>query len=56
MMAKPVRQMPYETLGDLFLDFPANGTVENYRRDLNLDTAVATVSYTVNGVHLTQRC
>jgi alpha-L-fucosidase 2 len=56
MMAKPVRQMPHETLGDLFLDFPANGTVENYRRDLNLDTAVATVSYTVNGVHLTQRC
>jgi alpha-L-fucosidase 2 len=50
MMAKPVRQMPYETVGDLFLDFPANGTVENYRRDLNLDKAVATVSYTAKGV------
>jgi alpha-L-fucosidase 2 len=51
MMAVPLRQMPYETLGDLFLDFPTNGPVENYRRDLDLDTAVATVSYTVNGVH-----
>jgi len=51
MMAVPLRQMSYETLGDLYLDFPTNGPVENYRRDLDLDTAVATVSYTVNGVH-----
>jgi alpha-L-fucosidase 2 len=51
MMAAPLRQMPYETLGDLFLVFPTNGPVENYRRELDLDTAVATVSYTVNGVH-----
>ena len=52
MMANPVRQMPYETVGDLFLDFLSpNATVENYRRDLNLDTAVATVSYTANGVN-----
>ena len=52
MMATPLRQMPYETLGDLFLDFGTNAApVENYRRDLDLDTAVATVSYTANGVH-----
>jgi len=51
MMAVPLRQMPYETLGDLWLDFPTNATVENYRRDLDLDTAVASVSYTMNGVH-----
>ncbi len=50
MMAKPLRQMPYETVGDLFLEFPTNAAVENYRRGLNLDTAVATVSYTANGV------
>ena len=51
MMAKPLRQMPYETLGDLLLTFPTNAVVENYRRDLNLDTAVASVSYTANGVY-----
>ena len=51
MMAQPVRQMPYETVGDLFLTFPTNAAVENYRRDLNLDTAVASVRYTANGVH-----
>jgi alpha-L-fucosidase 2 len=52
MMAVPLRQMPYQTLGDLFLDFGTNDApVEDYRRDLDLDTAVATVTYTVNGVH-----
>jgi len=51
MMATPIREMPYETLGDLYLDFSTNAPVEGYRRDLNLDTAVATVSYVVNGVH-----
>ena len=51
LMAVPLRQMPYQTLGDLFLDFGTNAPVENYRRDLDLDSAVATVSYSVNGVH-----
>jgi alpha-L-fucosidase 2 len=50
MMATPLKQMPYETVGDLFLEFPTPASVENYHRDLNLDTAVAGVSYTVNGV------
>jgi alpha-L-fucosidase 2 len=54
MMGNPVRQMSYETVGNLFLTFPAGGTVENYRRDLNLDTAVAGVSYTANGVKYTR--
>jgi alpha-L-fucosidase 2 len=51
MMAVPLRQMPYQTLGDLFLEFSTNGPVTDYRRDLNLDTAVASVSYMANGVH-----
>lgn len=51
MMGNPIKQMPYETVGDLFLTFPTNATVTDYRRDLNLDTAVAGVSYTADGVH-----
>ena len=51
MMAVPLREMPYQTLGDLFLHFDGQGAVSDYRRDLDLDTAVATVSYTANGVH-----
>ena len=46
MMAVPLRQLPYQTMGDLFLDFGTNATPENYRRDLDLDAAVASVSYT----------
>jgi alpha-L-fucosidase 2 len=50
VMSKPLAQMPYETLGDLALTFPAVDSVENYRRDLDLATAVAHVSYNSGGV------
>lgn len=51
MMATPLRQMPYQTMGDLFLDFPTNAAITDYRRNLDIDSAVASVSYTANGVH-----
>jgi alpha-L-fucosidase 2 len=51
MMGKPLKQMPYETVGNLFLTFPANGVITDYRRDLDLHTAVASVRYTEQGVH-----
>jgi alpha-L-fucosidase 2 len=54
MMARPIREMPYQPVGDLILEFPEARQVENYRRDLNLDTAVASVRYTVNGVTFTR--
>ena len=41
VMAKPLAQMPYQTLGDLTLTFPDVDVVENYRRDLDLATATA---------------
>ncbi|HEY3862806.1 MAG TPA: glycoside hydrolase family 95 protein [Verrucomicrobiae bacterium] len=49
MMAKPLREMPYETAGDLFLTFPGAQSATNYRRGLDLDTAIAHVSYTAGG-------
>ena len=45
VMSRPLRQMQYQTIGDLLLDFPNTNGVENYRRDLNLDTAIARVTY-----------
>ena len=51
----PNSEMPYETAGDLMLTFPGSASVENYRRDLNLDTAVAGVEYTAEGVHITRQ-
>jgi alpha-L-fucosidase 2 len=50
VMSKPLAQMPYETVGDLALTFPAAEVAENYRRDLDLATATAHVSYTIDGV------
>src|ERR1044072_3692933 len=50
VMSKPLAQMPYQTLGDLALTFPQVGAVENYRRDLDLATATAHVSYVSGGV------
>ena len=54
MMARPLRQMPYETVGDLLLTFPDVVAVADYRRDLNLDTAIASVTYNVGGVRFTR--
>jgi alpha-L-fucosidase 2 len=50
MMAKPLRQMPFQPVGDLLLTFPDAGNAESYRRDLDLDTAVARVTYQSGGV------
>jgi alpha-L-fucosidase 2 len=54
MMARPLSQMPYQCMGDLLLTFPDANGVTDYRRDLNLDTAVATVTYTIDGVRYTR--
>ena len=50
VMSKPLEQMPYQTVGDLALTFPQVDAVENYRRDLDLATATAHVSFTTGGV------
>ncbi len=47
----PAPELPYQTVGHLTLDFPAPGPVSGYRRELDLDTAIAHVQYTANGVH-----
>jgi alpha-L-fucosidase 2 len=49
VMAKPLAQMPYQTLGDLHMTFDAIDVVERYRRALDLTTATAHVSYTAGG-------
>jgi alpha-L-fucosidase 2 len=48
MMAKPLSEMAYQSAGDLLLSFSAAaGTdqVQDYRRTLNLDSAIAAVSF-----------
>jgi alpha-L-fucosidase 2 len=45
MMAKPLIQMPYGAAGDLLLDFVGMAGADNYRRSLELDTAIATTRF-----------
>lgn len=42
--------MPYQTFGSLLLDFPDHQVFKHYQRDLDLNKAVSSVSYEVDGV------
>ena len=53
-MGVPVLQSPYQTVGDLFLDFPAQESCSAYRRELDLKTAIASTNYEANGVRHTR--
>ena len=54
MMGVPYEQMKYQPLGDLLIAFPGHDSVTSYRRELLLDSALARVSYVVNGVTFTR--
>jgi alpha-L-fucosidase 2 len=48
MMARPLRQMAYQSVGDLLLALGGDGVIaplRDYRRTLDLDSAIATVSF-----------
>lgn len=50
LMARPVKQMSYQPIGDLHIDFLHSQAVSSYRRTLDLDTAIATTSYVADGI------
>jgi alpha-L-fucosidase 2 len=54
MMGRPQGVESYQSLGDLHIDSPAAGTVADYRRSLDLDTGIATTSWTADGVRFTR--
>ncbi|MCW3099635.1 MAG: hypothetical protein JWL77_5253, partial [Chthonomonadaceae bacterium] len=49
-MGRPTGQAPYQTVGNLELDFGASAAVTDYRRQLDLDTALLSASYNAEGV------
>ncbi|MBM4018860.1 MAG: glycoside hydrolase family 95 protein [Planctomycetes bacterium] len=54
-MSVPLRQQAYQPFGDLRLRFPGHTVAADYRRDLDLDTAVAAVRYKAGDVtHMRQ--
>jgi alpha-L-fucosidase 2 len=50
VLAEPLGQMPYQTVGSLLLEFPGATAATGYRRSLDIDSAAATVSYRLDGV------
>jgi alpha-L-fucosidase 2 len=50
-MGVPKRQMSYQTIGDLKLEFPGLAeAASDYVRDLDIDGAIATTTFTADGV------
>lgn len=52
LVGSPRGQKAYQPVADLLLDFaePADSSVTRYRRELDLDSAIATTTYTLDGV------
>ncbi|MBO5186139.1 MAG: glycoside hydrolase family 95 protein [Prevotella sp.] len=42
--------MPYQTFGDLYISMPGHSKYTDYRRALNIDSALSVVTYTAGGV------
>src|SRR5206468_2366351 len=53
-MSVPVRERQYQTVGDLTLTLPGQETFTDYRRELDLDTAITRVTYTAGGIRYTR--
>lgn len=41
--------MPYQLAGNLYIDFQHNAQVTHYQRELDIENAISTVSYTIDG-------
>ncbi|UII35099.1 glycoside hydrolase family 95 protein [Fulvivirga ulvae] len=46
--------MPYQPVGNLYIDFPGHEKVKKYYRDLDISNAVAKVSYELSGTNYTR--
>jgi len=54
-MTSPTAQgMPFQTCGNLLLSFPGHEKYRDYRRELDLQTAIATTNYSVDGMRFTR--
>jgi len=54
-MSVPLRQERYQPFGDVYIDFTGFDQASDYRRQLDIDSAVATVSFRAGGVSYRRR-
>ncbi len=53
-LSDPVRQKAYQPFGDLHLHFIGQTNISDYRRELDLDSAIASMTYRADGVTFTR--
>lgn len=51
LMGRPAGVKSYQSLGDLWIESAPGGAVEDYRRELDLDTGIVTVTYRIGDAH-----
>src|SRR6516164_8186783 len=57
IISVPKRLPPYQPLGDLQLQFEGQDEWQDYRRELDLDTAIVRVTYRIGDAHfMRERC
>lgn len=49
-MSRPLQQMPYQTIGDVLITMAGGDYAHDYRRELDLDTAVARTEFRIGPV------
>jgi alpha-L-fucosidase 2 len=54
IISVPRRMPPYQPLGDLLLQFKLSGEFSDYRRELDLDDAIARMTFRVDGATFTR--
>ncbi|MGH9311823.1 MAG: glycoside hydrolase family 95 protein, partial [Vicinamibacterales bacterium] len=54
LMGRPSRLESYQTLGDLRIAFDHDGPIEDYRLELDIDSAIARITYRAGGVRYTR--
>jgi alpha-L-fucosidase 2 len=50
IISQTAQGMPYQTVGSLYLKFPGTEVYTNYKRELNLNKATATIKFNSHGV------
>ncbi len=50
-MSNPLRQERYQPFGDIYIEFDGHDNATDYKRQLDIDAGVASVTYSVDGVN-----
>ncbi|MBN2029912.1 glycoside hydrolase family 95 protein [bacterium] len=54
LLGTPPRIRSYQTLGDLFLEFSHAEEIQDYRRELDLESGIIRITYTIRSIQFTR--